>query len=148
MIKQTVIFTPHEDKVYASTEAFWSENGYDDYKSNFMTYLSESGIDTSDANKYQEALTSDSKKCKATIDWADEDEKDRVMGVMDTDEQPFVDDVRWTDAAETYMSTLDSDKIPLSTEDSSDHIPMSSDFIDGIIDWEVDGVDDSNNPFL
>ena len=51
------------------------------------------------------------------------------------------------------MSTLDSDKIPLSTEDSTDHCDMPLDFKSGVIGQAPDGttiidpvVEEDNSP--
>ena len=79
MIKETTILTGI-DKAYDSVDAFFTENGLDEFRAQELKYFTDAGFDLTDSTKHQVTLIEESTKVKITVAYADQAEKDAILG--------------------------------------------------------------------
>jgi len=89
MIKETTILTGI-DKAYDSVDAFFTENGLDDYRAQETKYFTDAGFDLDDPTKSQVELTDGDTKVKITVAYADQAEKDAILANTASADAPAV----------------------------------------------------------
>lgn len=80
MIKETTILTGI-DKAYDSVDAFFTENGLDDFRAQERKYFTDAGFDITDSAKQQVALSEDQTKVIITVAYDDQAEKDAILAL-------------------------------------------------------------------
>ena len=78
MIKETTILAGL-DKEYDSVDAFFTENGVDDWRAAELKLFTDAGFDVTDSAKQMVALSDDSTKVVITVEYADQAEKDAIL---------------------------------------------------------------------
>ena len=101
MIKETTILYGIT-KEYDSVDAFFTENGLAEYRTQMQADFASAGLDITDDTKVQSALTSDSSGVKITVAYADQAEQDAFIAISLAADVP--------------------DTLPLVEELSSDHL--------------------------
>jgi len=78
MIKETTILAGL-DKEYDSVDAFFTENGVDEWRAAELKLFTDAGFDVTDSAKQMVALSDDSTKVVITVEYADQAEKDAIL---------------------------------------------------------------------
>ena len=80
MIKETTILSGTDDsQTYESVDAFFTENGVDDWRAAELKLFTDAGFDVTDSAKQMVALSDDSTKVVITVEYADQAEKDAIL---------------------------------------------------------------------
>jgi len=80
MIKETTILTGL-DKAYDSVDAFFTENGLDEWRAKELKCFTDAGFDITDSAKQQVALSEDGTKVIITVAYVDQAEKDAILAL-------------------------------------------------------------------
>jgi hypothetical protein len=78
MIKETTILSGI-DKAYDSVDAFFTENGVDDWRAKELKLFTDAGFDVTDDTKQMVQLSEDEKQVIITVAYTDQAEKDSVF---------------------------------------------------------------------
>jgi dTDP-4-dehydrorhamnose reductase len=89
MIKETTILTGL-DKAYDSVDAFFTENGLDEWRAKELKCFTDAGFDITDSAKQQVALSEDGTKVIITVAYVDQAEKDAILALAENATAPDV----------------------------------------------------------
>tara|TARA_B110000263_G_scaffold209890_1_gene192179 strand:- start:225 stop:533 length:309 start_codon:yes stop_codon:yes gene_type:complete len=78
MIKETTILYGI-DKEYDSVDAFFTENGLEEFRATELKCFTDAGFDVSDSSKQQVQLIDEGYKVKITVAYDDQAEKDAIL---------------------------------------------------------------------
>jgi len=81
MIKETTILSGLEDTgTYETVDAFFVEHGLQDWRAGEIKCFTDAGFDVTDSAKQQVGLSEDGNSVVITVAYADQAEKDTILG--------------------------------------------------------------------
>jgi hypothetical protein len=82
-MKETTILTGEDEtQTYETVDAFFDAHGLTDWRAKELKLFTDAGFDVTDSAKQQVALSEDKTQVIITVDFADQAEKDAVLGNM------------------------------------------------------------------
>ena len=81
MIKETTILSGTDDsQTYESVDAFFTTHGLDDWRATQLKCFTDAGFDVTDATQQMCEMSDDNKRVLITVAYADQAEKDTILG--------------------------------------------------------------------